>query len=259
MINSKYLFSLSILFFLSCNQLTPAQKSESVDERSGIPIYVTVDDETFPDYWKTDEINAKGQDLERSKVKHSISLLKEELKKYPVEVLKANLKRVYFLKSIEFYNVEFGGTNSYDRLYFTNNGESDGYTDQYLVQTIHHEFSSIFLRNFPDYFLQDEWEKNNKIPYGDGGVAALKSSQSSLEFDSTYNANGFLYQYANSDVENDLNSFAENIFAPSPEFYDLVDKYPALKNKWKLIIKFYNSIDPKFTEDYFLEFVQSKR
>jgi len=66
-------------------------------------------------------------------------------------MLAANLKAVYFLKEMAFFNTPFGGTNSADNLYLTSNGITLGYTNDYIEQTFHHEFSSILFRNHPEY------------------------------------------------------------------------------------------------------------
>jgi hypothetical protein len=76
------------------------------------------------------------------------------LKKYPTSALQKELKAVYFLKSMKFYNIGYGGTNSNDALYLTNNGEMLGYTELYLEQTFHHEFSSILYRNHPSFWMK---------------------------------------------------------------------------------------------------------
>ncbi len=89
------------------------------------------------------------------------------------------------------------------------------------------------------------------MPYGDGGVMALKEAKDSQKFDPQLNDKGFLHQYANSDMENDFNSFAENLFYPASEFYNIVGEYEKLNQKLEIIIEFYHSIDKTFTKGYF--------
>jgi hypothetical protein len=52
-------------------------------------------------------------------------------------------------------------------------------------------------------------------------------------------------------MENDINTFAQNIFSPSENFWKIADGYLRIKKKVKILIDFYNKIDPMFTEDYF--------
>ncbi|HYG49894.1 MAG TPA: hypothetical protein VD905_03280 [Flavobacteriales bacterium] len=218
---------------------------------SGIPVRFIVTDETFPESWKSESINAQGVSLDSSEIERSLELVKKAFSKYPESILQANLRAIYVLKSIAFYGQAFGGTNSSDVLYIANNGRQSAYSDNYIEQTIHHEFSSILLRNFPDYFQKEKWLSYNKIEYGDGGVEALKTAKSSQVLDTALHVHGFLHQYASSDMENDFNSFAENIFLPELEFYDVVSTYPAIAGKFEIIISFYNALDELFTKKYF--------
>ncbi|MBL0912589.1 MAG: hypothetical protein IBJ09_09470 [Bacteroidia bacterium] len=252
--SKKILF---ILFFILPFYL-PAQTDNAgkafkkvLDKRSGIPIYFECGAETFPAYWHTPEISAECSSLDREERDRSAELVKKAMAKYPVAVLQQNIKKVYVLKTIRFYGQPFGGTNSLDAVYLTNNGVSLGYTDSYIEQVFHHEFSSVLLRNFPAELDTGAWVHNNTAPYGKGGVYALQSVSAGTVFDSLYWKHGFLYQYAQSDMENDFNSFAENIFAPNPGFWDAISHYPALQNKLNLIIAFYNRLNPAFTRDYF--------
>jgi hypothetical protein len=231
----------------------PKKVASFIDKRSGIPIYFVVADDTFPLYWRSKTINAKGVSLPKSEYERSKKVIIRALKKYPLTVLNKNLKAIYVLEHLEFYGQLFGGTNSTDTVYLTNKGISMGYTDFYLEQTFHHEFSSIFLRNYPYYFDKELWLNTNAkgFKYGDGGVNALKTGKTGQYFDSKINKMGLLSQYSTSDMENDLNNFAQNIFLPHKDFADLLIKYERLNQKYKILVDFYTKIDKGFTKDFF--------
>jgi len=250
--NTIFILFFLLPFSLSAQTGKPGKAlKRTVDRRSGIPIYFECSSQTFPMYWSTPEISAECSSLDRGELKRSAELVKRAMAKYPVSVLKQNIRKIYVLRSMSFYGQAFGGTNSLDAVYLTNNGVSMGYTDTYIEQVFHHEFSSVLLRNFPADLDTGAWKHNNTAPYGKGGVYALQSVSAGTSFDSLYWQHGFLYQYAQSDMENDFNSFAENIFAPNSMFWDAVSRYPALRNKLDLVIAFYNRLDPSFTRDYF--------
>ena len=158
------------------------------------------------------------------------------------------------LKVIQFYGQKYGGTNSSDRVYISNIGIAYGYNDRYLEKSFHHEFSSVLLRKYPRYFNKKAWKNLSKLPYDLGGVNALKQGKDSQTIDSSFNINGFLYQYATSVIENDFDSFAENLFSPAAGFWEAVEKYPLLKKKADIIIGFYNHLNKIFTKQYFLSF-----
>src|SRR5262249_10670483 len=128
-------------------------------------------------------------------------------------------------------------------------------------QTFHHEFSSILFRNYPSLLDTIAW-KNANIPgfdYNDpeAGVGAIRKNQSSQELDTALCAKGFLTQYAYSSLENDINTVAQNLFKPSHGFWEIVDRYPRINRKTKLLIAFYNQLHSVFTESYFRQMVKN--
>ncbi len=246
------LITANFAFACTPQNLTSPKKPFSI---AGVIIEFTVNENTFPESWKTEEIDAKGVALDDSEKKRSIELIKKALAKYPSKMLMQNLKKIVVLKSIAFYGLEFGGTNSSDVVYVTNDGIANGYTDDYVEQVVHHEFSSILLRNFPELFNDAAWRKINGKAYGTGGVDALRNGVSSEVYDENLMKMGFLDEYSTSDLEEDFNTFAQNIFHSDEEFWSYCDKYPDINSKLNLIVEFYGKLSPEFTKEYFAAFV----
>lgn len=208
----------------------------------------------FPNEWQQSPINAKGEGLLVTEIKRCKLITSKALSKYPKTMLTKNLKGVYWIKRMSFYDVEYGGTNSNDAVYLANDGLKLGYTNNYLEQTLHHEFSSILFRNFPSYLDTTGWKAANlDCDYNDpeDGVGAIRNNASSQDIDTSLCRQGMLTQYAMSSLENDVNSFAQNLFCPSPGFWKAVDEYPRIRQKTSLLISFYSRFDPLFTEQYF--------
>ncbi len=219
-------------------------------------IIFTADKDIFPGYWYDPEINAKAESLSEGEIDRSRSIIISALDKYPIEVLKDNLKSVYALKSMNFYGVDYGGTNSKASVYVVNVGEDMGYSDICIEESFHHEFSSVLLRKYKQLFDESGWRQINPdgFEYFDeatGGSGAIREGKDSQEFDPELHEMGFLYQYAGSTLENDFNSFAENIFMGEESFFKTVEGYEKLKAKLDLIIEFYNAVNPRFTIEYF--------
>jgi len=221
----------------------------------GVAIRFTYSASIFPESWQAAPISAQGEQLSELEMQRCKLIMIKALDKYPVGALRNELKGVYFLKSMKFYDVGYGGTNSTDMLYLTDEGATLGYTDFYIEQTFHHEYSSILYRNHPSYFDETNWIKAN-IPgfdYNDpeNGVGAIRNNESSQTLDTVLCKKGFLTQYSLSGMENDINTFAQNMFYPTSRFWEIVDQYPRVNEKMKLFVAFYNKIDPLFTEEYF--------
>lgn len=214
----------------------------------------------FPETWQSTAINASGEQIDPKETARSKSVIAKALNKYPAASLKKDLRVIYFMKSMKFYNVGYGGTNSNEALYLTNNGVSMGYNDLYLEQTFHHEYSSILYRNHPSFIDKERWENANiaGFDYNDpeSGVGAIRNNESSQDLDTALCRKGFLTQYSLSGMENDINTFAQNLFSPSAGFWKIVDQYPRIRQKVRLLADFYHKIDPVFTEEYFRKLSQ---
>jgi hypothetical protein len=227
-----------------------------IDSKTGIQFIFRIEANMFPSNWYEAEIQGKALPIDKAEISRSIQVFRKCVAKYPAEILKKHLKKVYVVKSLTFYgNVGFGGTYSSDKaaLYISNNGVAQGYTNDYLEQTFHHEFSSILLEKHPHLFNKADWQAINgqEFSYGSGGVSAIQNNESSTSFDEQANQNGFLSQYSQSDIEEDFNIFAENLFKARPKFWEIVAQYPQLTQKLKLLIAFYHRISPSFHLDYF--------
>ena len=224
----------------------------------GVPVYFSYTDSPFPTEWQAAPISATAVKMDVAEISRCKTVMTTALKKYPEEVLQINLKALYFFKSISFYNVGYGGTNSTDMLYLTNNGNAMGYTNSYLEQTFHHEFSSILFRNYPALLDTVSWKNANVagFDYNDpeAGVGAIRNKQSSQEPDTALCSKGFLTQYACSSLENDVNTIAQNLFRPDEKFWVFADLYPRIRKKVSLLISFYRNISAVFTEQYFRKF-----
>jgi hypothetical protein len=217
-------------------------------------IIFTADGNIFPSSWYGSGIDAKAESLSAGEIERSKSIMMTALEKYPIQLLKNILKNVYVLKSMNFYGVNYGGTNSPDSVYVANDGVSIGYTDIVIEKTFHHEFSSVLKYNCG--FDETAWRQVNPAGFvyfdeATGGAGAIKAGKASQVFDPQEHEMGFLYEYAESTLENDLNSFAENIFMGEESFFDIVESYDKLEMKLHLIVAFYNSLDPMFTIEYF--------
>jgi hypothetical protein len=209
----------------------------------------------FPAEWQRAPINAEGGAISVAEINRCKMVTAKALEKYPSDMLRYNLRTVFWLKKMSFYAVGYGGTNSTDALYLTNDGREMGYTDRYLEQTFHHEFSSILFRNYLTLFDTNTWKAYNSkdFAYNDpeDGVGAIRNNASSQDLDTVVCKRGMLTQYAMSSLENDLNTFAQNLFCPSVGFWDIVDRFPRIKKKAQLLITFYGNINTVFTEQYF--------
>ncbi len=214
----------------------------------------------FPESWRGGKIQGQAESLNSSEIDRSIEIIFRALDKYPVEVLQNNLKYIFIFKEMKFYGQPYGGTNSNNVVFLTNKGINNGYTDQYIEQLFHAEFSSILLRKYAPSTYDKRWclINDDDFEYGQGGVNEIKKGKAGQDYDDFYHKQGFLYEYAMSGSENDLNSIAKNIFCPVSEFWSIYNNYNNLKLKINLVIELYNSINEEFSFEYFKSFDKAK-
>ncbi len=138
--------------------------------------------------------------------------------------------------------------------HFISDDESNpSFTDSYIEGVFHHEFSSVLKRSFPAFLNSDTWEAVNEptFTYGNGGVYAIRTGEASLALNPELYPSGFLTQYSQASVEEDINVFAQNLFSGEKSFWEIVERNPKIRRKAQLLIAFYQKIDPRFTESYF--------
>lgn len=245
-----------ILCILAYHSLGCIERSADgiVDKRTGIPIKWAPEPYMFPDSWNEHPIRASAKPLDKSRVKQHLKIVKVAMNKYPKDLLRKHLRKVYLLDSIHFYGLRYGGTNSTDTLYLTNNGIKKGYTDKYLEGAFHHEFSSILLRKNEKLFNNRYWHLSNlpNFHYGEGGTVALKNGKTGLKLEEKYFNMGLLCEYSMASIEEDFNVYAQELFTDN-NIFTIANKYPRVRNKLNIMINFYNKLDPRYTENAFYQ------
>ena len=235
--------------------------AETVIQDRPVRIVTSSDPNIFPGNWLSKGIQARAERLPDNQFARSQSVLNRVQKKYPQKVLQKNLKTIYVLHRLIFSGISASGTNWGSNVYLANRGVRAGFSGNRLEKTFHAELSSILLRKYPQYLDKEAWQQVNpkSFKYGQSGVVAVKNQQSGKTFDVLVHARGFLHKYAQSTLENDFNSIAEQLLMGSGSFWRVVDAYPGIKAKTDLTIAFYQHIDPSFSRTFFKSLVNKNR
>ena len=159
--------------------------------------------------------------------------------------MKKNLTDIYLIKGLKFYGKDFGGAYGKSALYINSEGESKGYSEQYLLSTMHSEFSSIFFCNYWSEFPKKAWYAANVEGWEYEGTGVEMLGQEDIFSQSEeLLGRGFLVKYSQSSLENDFNMFAFRAFTRAERLEELVAKYERIKKKYELVVQFYEKIDP---------------
>ncbi len=226
------------------------------DQRSGVEVLFPSKLSIFPHQWSGKKVNPDIRPVSKEEIGRLEDLLSHAFSKYPLDLLNSNLDRVYVLKSMKFYGLPYGGTNYQHSIYLCDDTDNPWFTDDYIEQVFHHEFSSILIRNFPSCFDKTKWLSLNpsSFSYGNGGADAISKGLASMALDPAMIDQGFLSEYSTASLEEDINVFAQNLFTGGREFWRLVDLNETIRQKTRILISFYHKINPVFTESYFRSF-----
>jgi hypothetical protein len=232
--------------------LTEAQQTSTAGP-DDTPVSYQVSKKSFPCKWRKKRISPEYSQLADEEIPRMQSILDSALHKYPSDLLERNLKKIYVVKTLSFFGLDYGGTYYKKDIYISNNGIEKGFTDAYLEGTFHHEFSSILLKRHVTRVQKQNWKQTNPegFSYGNGGVEALRSNETGLHLEYSLFEKGFLNQYSLASLEEDWNCYAEYIFVNDPGFWEAWEEYEAIRKKTAILIGFYNALDPMFTLEYF--------
>lgn len=207
----------------------------------------------FPGPWLAAPHHASAQSVAEREIERSLAAVRKAFAKYPSPTLRDNLDCVYIIRDLQFSGIFAGGTNSTDRVYIAVGSEAEGFTNQFIEATFHHEFSSILLRNFPRYFPESRWIATNPddFKYQASGTDAIKAGKSSETYDAQLSKKGFLTEYSMWALEDDFNTIATSLFTGNKNLWREVDHHSPIETKVGIMIEFFHSVDHQFDHKFF--------
>lgn len=237
-----------------------AREKPGVLLESPVSVTTTSDVKMFPEQWRREPFSPSGKAIAESQVGRARSVMRRALAKYPERVITENLKAVYVLSELRYSGIAAGGTNSRTDVFVNAGMEKRPHTDAQVERIFHAEFSSILLRNYAKMFDAAEWAKCNPegFTYMGSGVEAIKQKKARVVGGETLFEDGFLSEYGKSDMENDFNGYAAELWCGSAEVWKAAEKYPRVKRKLELAIGLYEKIDARMNEAFFRKIAKVK-
>ena len=169
----------------------------------------------------TRAIAAGAKPLAASEAARAVRLVRAALSKYPTDVLRLNLERIYVVGGLRYEGIEASGTNSATRLYIVIEAGNPLYTDGFIEESLHHEFAHLLRRNYPDLFDEPAWRSVNPLSFHYGaasGVEAVKTGHASLDASDDWNRLGFVNEYAAGDIDEDFAMTCGCLFVGDGDF-----------------------------------------
>ncbi len=243
---------IAFLLFLHSAELN------SVKGPAGIEISTVTQKGMFPSNWLKPPINAKAISLSVHRRNASVQMAQESLTKYPANLIGSRIKHVFILDDLWIYDKSASGTFSDQSIYIKNFGLRYGNCD-WMERKIHTSLARIFKKHNSFAFDEKAWLLANAkdFEYGKGENAKVKDGDA--EVSTADPENGFLCQYAKTSVSADFSMTSGFLFSGYQRIWDLAEKFPRIKQKLDLTIKFYNNIDPSLNRDFFLNLSKKRK
>lgn len=232
---------------------------EYVILKTPVRVFTSTSPTIFPESWRKAPVLASGEALAEEQFDRVRRILGRALAKYPPHVLQEDLKAVYVLAELRYSGVITSGTNSRTSVYLKIGDVKKGFTEEHIEGVFHAEFSSVLLRKHARHFDEAAWQAVNPpgFAYLGNGVDAVKLKKAGLTLRDEMHRAGFLVEYAQSTMENDLNGIAKMLFNGEAALWEIAARFPKIRRKLDLALAFYQKIDPAFTEAFFRKLVRS--
>ncbi|MEJ2436522.1 MAG: hypothetical protein P8Y49_01420 [Sulfurovaceae bacterium] len=188
--------------------------------------------------------NAQGAQISDEEILRLLPIIKEFLAFYPKDVIRKNLKVIYLLRELIVYGKIFGASYGKTGIYIKNEHKRHPYSKEFLLGTMHSEFSSILMNNY--HFPSVSWENANH-----GNFKYIGRGRDMLGRAGNYSqtpellTKGLICQYAQASVEEDFNMIVYWLFTQPNRLKSLAKKYPIIGIKLKLAIDFYHLVDSR--------------
>jgi hypothetical protein len=178
----------------------------------------------------------------------ALKSLDAALAPYPPGFIKRFIDKVVLASDIRFWGGTRIGGCFFDRgIAIAYGGDGSDTIDPVNRDTFHHELSSHvrivsqiddarwagFNAPGTGYLSEADYRKLIADGQHKGGDAAL------------YEA-GFVRPYGRSDIDDDWNTFAEQVFGHAQDFANLIRPYPRLRGKTGMMLDTYQALEPRF-------------
>jgi len=235
---ANWFYPCLLVCFLLTRQHAQAQESAAKAVLAPKIVFAITDEIFAPEYHKAPFVE-HAEPIPVSDQDRSTKAVRSALAIYPPDFLATNLSTIYVVSHLTFNNIVVGGFGwvGAKSLYINNDGEAAGYTDFKIERMVHHELAHLLYANHPHNIAFPLWQRLNSagFHYGKGGMDWLKDGRNKASDDLLTNekflAQGFIRDYALSDVEEDFACTAEALLSGSPELWLAVDRYDTMQEE----------------------------
>lgn len=217
-------------------------KAQQLEAQHGVTI--VFDALEFPPHWQAYDPQWTPVPIDNRVA--ALRALAIDLARYDRDFLAAHLARVYIYNSLVFMNTPYGGTTDAGNKWLYIHADWLGDTGAHgHAMGLHHELSSLVLNLHTAQFPDAAWRATNaegfQYAMEDAFYQKLLSGRTGTEGDPTLYAAGFLCEYGQLALEEDLNTYAQYLIAKPGKLAQLERAYPHVARKAALLRQWYRS------------------
>jgi hypothetical protein len=205
--------------------------------------------------------SAYGLEVEppwRDGIDEAKSAVEEGIRAYPNTFLQRYVTKVYLGWSIARSNRSLGGTVLAEEriiLLADNIRPPSEARRHYLLLTLHHEVCHLVLHAHSDDFPWDQWQGVHPIWFRYAERILPRASGDTFSYDDRELSMGFMRTYGRRNIEEDVCTYAERLFAGEAKFWKAYEQWPLVRAKADLLMDFLHGIDDRLTREYFARLV----
>lgn len=177
---------------------------------------------------------------------HTLNLVDEFFSPYPADLIRAEIRDLYFVDSLKINGKPAAGQAMVGRKKFLINCNSTPNRLETL-KTFHHEFAHLVVGQNNRAFPLGQWLKANPPEWKyRHDYWTSKRQITSDQPNEKLLQDGFIREYGQESVEEDIATISEELFTNPEKVISLSKQYPALNKKVHLLVEFFSKLGVEF-------------
>ena len=221
------------------------RKLDELETRYQVQIHYRYDSATFfPSEWTLPALDLLAEEIHWKDAEALVPALQQFMAAHPAAVIEGHLEHIYLLGRLSFQGRDYGSTYAENSIYMVWD-RSRKYTLPFILERLHSEFSSILREQY--VFPTDRWKHTNPPNFRYTGTGfEMLGDNDIYECTARQWADGFLYQYSRSSMENDFNMISAWLFTKPDALEDIASQSARIRRKIMLAEEFYRSVSDQY-------------
>ena len=178
-------------------------------------------------------------------------IIKKAVEIYPLGFVPQHLEKLFIIGNEIKIEDENATALTIDKtIFLTNSGNKNEIV--YLIE-FNHEMNHVLQNTYKELFdsYYENWRSNIPEGFEYYGYEKYKDEYYSNEEWLKMYEDGFISSFSMVSYSEDFAEIASRAFTNNSIFWESINNYPGIRQKFELMVDFYNKIDPSITLEYF--------